>query len=137
MATLTLNDYNQNRYNLKLTKGLAKLLLSVGIAVVVEHYSDGATWYRLYSDGWCEQGGLTPCGNNKTTTINLLKSYKDTTFNCFASFSKGSNLGDWGDTLGAGVSTVNSIVIFRGHHGSQTGTLGIHWLTMGQTDYAL
>ena len=25
---------------------------------VVETYQNGNSWYRVYSDGWCEQGGL-------------------------------------------------------------------------------
>lgn len=37
---------------------------------LVKSYSSGTTWYRIYADGWCEQGGQTP----KTTdaTINVL-----------------------------------------------------------------
>ena len=35
------------------------------------------SWYRVYSDGWCEQGGQTSTWN---TTINFLKPYKDTNY---------------------------------------------------------
>ena len=66
MATLTLNDYNQNRYNLKLTKGLAKLLLSIGVVVCVEKYVNGNSGYRIYSDGYCEQWGMF---NGKNVTL--------------------------------------------------------------------
>lgn len=44
---------------------------------VVETYVNGSSWYRIWSDGWCEQGGeLTyEAEYNWTKTITLLKSY--------------------------------------------------------------
>lgn len=27
--------------------------------ILVESYANGASWYRVYSDGWCEQGGVS------------------------------------------------------------------------------
>lgn len=50
-------------------------------AYIVETYKNGASWYRIYSDGWCEQGGESPQPANTTqNTITLLKSYKDTNY---------------------------------------------------------
>ena len=37
------------------------------------------SWYVVYSDGWCEQGGLTSSAKG-TKTINLLKQYSSTTY---------------------------------------------------------
>jgi hypothetical protein len=34
------------------------------------------SWYRVWSDGWCEQGGLSTT-KTATSVINLLKPYKD------------------------------------------------------------
>lgn len=48
--------------------------------VVVESYSNGTSWYRVWSDGWCEQGGVTPTGYNGYDTITLLKPYRDTNY---------------------------------------------------------
>lgn len=48
--------------------------------VVVETYHSGANWYRVYSDGWCEQGGQI---SNLTTTvvrISLQKHFVDTNY---------------------------------------------------------
>lgn len=50
--------------------------------VVVETYKNGDSWYRVYSDGWCEQGGT---GTNNasavgTITTTLLKTYVDNTY---------------------------------------------------------
>ena len=50
-------------------------------AYIVETYQNGESWYRVYSDGWCEQGGYVDIGGQVTTTITLLKPYKDTNYN--------------------------------------------------------
>lgn len=42
---------------------------------IVETYVNGTSWYRVYSDGWCEQGGLVSFSSGSTQTINLLKQY--------------------------------------------------------------
>ena len=46
-------------------------------AYVTETYSNGTSWYRVWSDGWIEQGGYW-VGNpqNYTVEISLLKPYK-------------------------------------------------------------
>ena len=38
----------------------------------------GSNWYRVYSDGWKEQGGLS---SGSSGTINFLTSYKNTNYN--------------------------------------------------------
>ena len=55
---------------------------------ITETYINGSSWYRVYSDGWCEQGSLRSAGATGTTeTINLLKPYKDTNYNVLKTFS--------------------------------------------------
>lgn len=47
--------------------------------VIVENYVNGSSWYRIYSDGWCEQGGvMTDTGSNKQVTF--LKEYINTDY---------------------------------------------------------
>lgn len=36
---------------------------------IVENYQNGSSWYRLYADGWCEQGGQTAEGTSITVTL--------------------------------------------------------------------
>lgn len=43
---------------------------------VIETYQDGASWYRLYDDGWVEQGGYIA----NAGTISFLIEYRDTNF---------------------------------------------------------
>lgn len=45
---------------------------------VVETYQNGTSWYRVWSDGWCEQGGE---GGNKSGTVQLLKNFVNTNYN--------------------------------------------------------
>lgn len=48
---------------------------------ITETYKNGSSWYRIYSDGWCEQGGIVSVAQNSTgTTVTLLKSYLDTNY---------------------------------------------------------
>lgn len=43
---------------------------------ITETYENGASWYRVWSDGWCEQGGYTN-SNVTTVTIDLIKTLRD------------------------------------------------------------
>lgn len=46
-------------------------------AYIISSYHNGFSWYRVYSDGWCEQGGqTTPISAGATGVTNLLKSFK-------------------------------------------------------------
>lgn len=49
------------------------------------------SWYVVYNDGWCEQGGKIPTAN--PTTVQLLKSYKDTNYACLS--GGGNAKGEW------------------------------------------
>ena len=49
---------------------------------VVETYKNDTEWYRVYSDGWIEQGGLASAG--RTPNIVFLKPFLDTTFSVSA-----------------------------------------------------
>ena len=42
-------------------------------AEVIESYSNGTSWYRIYSDGWCEQGGQTPV--EQASWVTFMKPY--------------------------------------------------------------
>lgn len=46
---------------------------------VVETFQDGTDWYRVWSDGWCEQGGYKG-STSVNSTVNLLKNYIDTNY---------------------------------------------------------
>lgn len=47
---------------------------------ITETYVNGTSWYRVYSDGWCEQGGVSA---RNLQTIRLLKAYANTDYIVF------------------------------------------------------
>lgn len=65
-----------------------------------ESSNNDPTWYNLYSDGWCEQGGQIAGINNSYTTINLSKSFVDTNYTITTSFQSSSALYPNTSTIG-------------------------------------
>ena len=57
----------------------AQLLNALGPRIV-ETYSNGTSWYRVYSDGWCEQGGELSNSGINTQQITFLKAFIDTNY---------------------------------------------------------
>lgn len=47
---------------------------------VIETYSNGTSWYRIYSDGWCEQGGRYTVTSSSPHTIDLFKTMANTDY---------------------------------------------------------
>lgn len=47
---------------------------------IVETYSNGTDWYRVWSDGWCEQGGRYAVVSSSPHTINLFKTMSNTDY---------------------------------------------------------
>lgn len=66
-------------------------LYAVRSHVVVETYRDGTEWYRVYSDGWIEQGGIASA-TTSNVTINLLKPMKDANYSAFGSYGEDGDL---------------------------------------------
>lgn len=65
-------------------------LYAVNTPAVIDSYSDDSgNWYRVYSDGWVEQGGILQ--QNGQLTVNLLKPMKDIKYGIF--LSSGDNTG--------------------------------------------
>lgn len=55
---------------------------NIAPAVVIETYQNGTSGYRIWSDGYCEQWGVSPSGaDQETVTVTLLKAFKDTNYN--------------------------------------------------------
>ena len=53
------------------------------VHVVVETYESGSSWYRIYDDGWIEQGGWKSGFSSANTfeNVNLHKPFADTYYN--------------------------------------------------------
>lgn len=76
------------------------LLNNSGVKYVVETYSNGSTWYRVYSDGWVEQGGVLSGSYvaDGIYTITLLKPMADSNYyyTALGQNNGGSATGNWG-----------------------------------------
>jgi hypothetical protein len=85
------------------------------------------SWYRVYSDGWCEQGGISPsAGDITNNTITLLKSYKDTNYSIFFAQNAGVE-GQYTNGCTAKDKTTSSFVLsYR-----TGGTASFYWQTKG------
>ena len=80
MATLGLKNVNilsKEQYD-----GIAEPVKDELWTVEIETYSDDdGNWYRVYPDGWCEQGGLdNTTGSGTLATVTLLKPFKDANY---------------------------------------------------------
>ena len=47
---------------------------------ITDTYKNGTSWYRVWSDGWCEQGGVVTNTSGRQT-VTLLKPYSDGNYN--------------------------------------------------------
>lgn len=52
----------------------------IEVQSVIEIYNNGTEWYRVWSDGWIEQGGLSIGGGSSFVTTNFLKPFVDTSY---------------------------------------------------------
>lgn len=92
-ANLELIGANTNLSNLTATgeNHFAKPDLSNATAPhIVETYHSGTEWYRVWSDGWCEQGGVVSSNDGTDTQVNLHKQYADTNYSVYG-LQYGSN----------------------------------------------
>lgn len=91
---------------------------------LVESYVNGRSWYRVYSDGWCEQGGHITV-TEAATNITLLKSYKDNNYNA---------VGCQANTNTAGYHTINVAAYSATQVQIRQNAVGsplVNWIAMG------
>jgi hypothetical protein len=63
---------------------------------IIETWSEGTEWYRVWSDGWIEQGGESTNSVDAEITIQLHKPYQSS--NYFVTQTTGFN-GGWSNTV--------------------------------------
>ena len=102
-------------------------------AQIVETYVCDHSWYRVWSDGFVEQGGIVlDMDVNCYRDVTLLKPYKNTNYSVIASFRWGSS-GSWGNTMGAYPISNSAIRVVQGWYGDHI-VLHIQWRTCGYVD---
>lgn len=73
------------------TAAFAAALNAAGIRTVVETWHSGTEWYRVWSDGWIEQGGITSGTGRKT--VNLNRQFTNTSYSVFISMYTADSTG--------------------------------------------
>lgn len=101
--TTIVNNYNETNVKidsvnddlLEIIDGLTKRIQTLESQKhIVETWQSGTSWYRIWSDGWIEQGGkLTPASGGQN--VNLYKKYTTTNYgvqatNCDSANTRGA-----------------------------------------------
>ena len=102
---------------------------------LVESYTNGKDWYKIYSNGEIEQGGIADGGSNQQSlsgTINFLKEFKDDKYILVFSPLKDSTSGGVVGQVGSRNKTTSSIFVqFYGNSGSDTARYFM-WVAKGK-----
>ena len=82
---------------------------------IIETYSNGSSWYNLYSDGWLEQGGYV-ASTGKSQAIALYKDYKNTDYKILLTPARAGSANSYG--IGADINnkTVSSFQIWNSNN---------------------
>lgn len=99
-----------------------------GAAWVVESYRNGIEWYRVWSDGWLEQGGAATYKGISGTTITFSHPFSDTNFYmCISDYEGGSASAYYNHTSIRNKAATNCNIV--------TGcaeSISIQWYAFGQ-----
>ena len=69
------------------------------VTTVVDTYQNGTSWYRVWSDGWCEQGGKIT-GDNGSYSVTFLKPFISTDYTITqSSFQARGQYGGYADLI--------------------------------------
>lgn len=73
---------------------------------IIESYNNGTSWYNVYSNGFCEQGGsVTPTSNTANFPVTFMKNYVE-------------------------LPTVITTIAFMASHSSNTGTATVNTICL-------
>lgn len=102
-------------------------------AVVVETYKKGTSWYRKYSDGWIEQGGVYDSGSIQagiSATITFLKAFTVNPLTVSLSVMRGDN-NNLANVPNIGSFSKTSMYLYAGRFTSTGGTRYFSWYACG------
>ena len=99
------------------------------VPCISETYVNGTSWYRVYSDGWCEQGGEVINVTTSAQTITLLKPYKDGNYyiNCNQPLEATSSF----QTFGITARNSDSFTVMQRNYNSDAGACNSTWQAYG------
>ena len=94
---------------------------------VVETYVNGTDWYRIYSDGWVEQGGRFSSADQTNTTVTFLKQFANTDYTPIVGQQFGLNGQTQYRTFNISTISSDSMVV----HNTTNGTNTCIWMACG------
>ena len=95
------------------------------VQVVVETYVNDTSWYRIWSNGWIEQGGQFT-NTNSTFSVNLLKTMSNTNYSVLVTLGENNKNSSY--SINAGEKTTTS---FTGAMSSSNTTYKSCWYACG------
>lgn len=85
------------------------------------------TWYNLYSDGWCEQGGLLKVNGNGNYRVTFPVAYKNTLYTCFKNYNFGGSGATYDREASFYNKTTTSMETWEGENAARP----MDWITSG------
>lgn len=98
-------------------------------AYVVETWSEGSEWYRVWSDGFIEQGGTVSTTTNTNITTTLNKSFTSTQYNLQLSGFGEYWVHGWG--IRQKSKNLSSFIFLIDTHENATGITLVDWYACG------
>lgn len=99
------------------------------IYCIIETYIDGESWYRVYSDGFCEQGGRTQLNETSTTVVSFLKAFNNTNYTLLAIQTTQSTASD--TEVGIQFTPISNTQATLSCHYINPNTTGVSWYACG------
>lgn len=96
-------------------------------ATVVESYRNGTEWYRVWSDGWIEQGGHATGVSNGFATQVLLKPFANINYSVHVTGYTSNTTADYNDCVKKNSKTTTQFQFIRDDY--EDG--GVDWYAVG------
>lgn len=101
---------------------------------ITDTYSSGTSWYRIYSDGWIEQGGRIQVTTKNNATVTFLKAFKNTnyTLSCISERYTSSNT-SLTDDIAVTISAMSNsnVTLYPYDAGGDNYTTYVRWEAKG------
>lgn len=123
-----------SKINMDRIEGLIEKLNSMKYVIETGQSENGNQWYRKWSDGWIEQGGILNekiSGNNtsvNSSIINFLIPFSSINYNVLCNSSQ-ENGSTWGETVPSS-KTTNTLILSRWISGSGK-IIFLNWYACG------
>lgn len=99
---------------------------------IVESWHGTQTWYRIWSDGYCEQGGTLYWGatRNKADEVTLQKAFANTNYSVFVAGHKADGQG-WTFCVGVTPKSTTAFTYSIYGLGNNDVSVGMSWRASG------